>query len=454
MLRPKDRRGILRALGALAAFGFALGIVAFDARAAGGCSSDPAGPPTGWLRLRTTGYRFQAVDLYNVTLNRLGAYQEFDGALSGLARGRLALRVSGRFADDLYLKEKVTDRSRLYVGHLEARPVPHLTARLGRQFVQEGSTGLTLDGLWLTARPDPRWEVRLWGGARAPLSRTFEFGRVADEGAWGARVGCQPYRGVRLAASGAYRERDGRIAARPLGIEGQFTAIPHLPGVRAVGRVEYDLELDTWNRAEALAQWRPGVGLPVVAAQVIDRRQTIDAASYFSRFVDEAKRVRLGRASVRYDYRRGFGAEAEWVGSFVGRRTATRVGGSLLLPYGRVGYSARLGAAGEESRWFGDLAYAVLPWVRLEAGATLLTYAILEDAPESEEHDLTTVYGRARVEPREGVGILLEVQNVTNPDSNHDVRFLAGLDLTAGLGASRFGLQPRCCGQTSGGRQR
>jgi len=453
MPRPKDRRGVWRALGACAALGLVLGIAPSNAGAAC-CTAGPVGSPTGWLRLRTTGYLFQSTDEYDVALDRFGAYQEFDGAVSGLARGRLALRVAGRFADDLYLKERVTDRSRLYVGHVEARPGPCLTARLGRQFIQEGSTGLTLDGLWLAARPDPRWQVHLWGGAQAPLGRTFDFGRMPDEGAWGARVACRPYRGVSLAASGAYRERDGRVAARPVGVEGQFTMIPRLRGVRAVGRVEYDLELEKWNRAEALAQWHPGVGLPVVAAQVIDRRPTIDAASYFARFVEDAMRIRMGRASVRYDHRSGFGAEAEWLGTYVGRRTATRIGGSLILPVGRVGYSARVGAAGEENRWFGNLGYAVLPWVWLEAGATLLTYAVLEDAPESDEHDLTTAYGRVRAEPLPGVGVRLEVQNVKNPDVDHDVRFLAGLDLTTGFGASRFGLQPGCCGSSSGGRQR
>jgi hypothetical protein len=388
-----------------------------------------------------------------VTLDRFGAYQEFDGALAGLAHGWLALRCSGRFADDLSLKARTTERSRLYAGHLEARPCAHLTARFGRQFVQEGPTGLTLDGLWLSARPDPCWEVRLWGGARAPLDRAFEFGRVTDEAAWGARVSTRMHGGLRLGASCAYRERDGRVAARPIGFEGQLATIPYLPGVRATGRAAYDLERDEWNRAEALAQWRPGHGLPVVAAQVIDRRPSVDAASYFARFLEDQEWIRVGRASVRYDHANGFGAEAEWIGSFVDDRTSTRVGGSLRMPYGRIGYSARLGDAGEESRWFGDLEYAVLPWIRLEAGATLLTYALLEDAPESAERDLTTAYGRARLQPREGVGVVLEIQNVTNPDTDHDVRFLAGLDLTSGYGASRFGLQTECCGDASGGRR-
>jgi hypothetical protein len=445
MLRPKVRMCAFRAAGGVAMLLLALGISTAEA-------SWSAGPPTGWVRLRTTGYRFQTTDELGLTLNRLGAYQEFDGAVTGLAAGRVALRVSGRFGDDLYLKARTTDRSRLYVGQIEVRPTAMLTARLGRQFVQEGPTGLTLDGLWLSVRPDPCWEMRLWGGARAPLGRTFKSGTLGDAGAWGARVATTPWRGVRLAASGAYRERDGRVAARPLGLEGQFTMIPHLPGLRASGRLAYDLVREKWERTDVLAQWRPGAALPVFTAQLVDRRPEIDAASYFARFFDAGRWLHIRRASVRYDWARtGFGAEAEWIGSYVGKRTATRIGGSLILPVGRIGYSARLEDAGEESGWFGEVGYPVLPWVRIEAGAALLTYTLLEDTPESDERDLTSAYARAWVRPIEGVGVVLEVQDLKNPESNHDVRFLAGLDLTAGFGASRFGLERACCAHTSGG---
>lgn len=452
MPRPSVRRAVLRSVGAGGLL-LALAVAAAPIAAAG--YADNGGSGSGWLRLRTTGYLFQSVDEYGVTLDRFGGYQQFDAGVAGLGGGRVGLRISGRFADDLALKERVTDRSRLYVGHLELRPVPKLTARFGRQFVQEGPTGLTLDGLWFSARPWPLGEVRLWGGARAPLGRTFKSGNLDESAAWGARIlATCPRRLYRVGASFAYRERDGKVAARPLGLEAQLIRLPSVPGLRATGRVAYDLERETWDRAEALAQWRMGAGLPVLAAQIVDRRPAIDAGSYFTRFLEDEERIRVGRASVRYDHRNGFGVEAEWVGSFVEERTATRLGGALVFPMGRLGYSARLGDAGEESRWFGDLALPVLPWLRFEAGATLLTYALLEDAPASDERDLTSAYGRAYLRPCEGVGVVLEVQDLVNPDVDHDVRFLAGLDLTAGFGMSSFGLQPGCCTNPTGGRPR
>lgn len=452
MPRPSVRWRVLRIAGSGALL---LALAAFATPvAAAGCDADGC-TGTGWLRLRTTGYLFQSVDEYGVTLDRFGGYQQFDAGLAGLAGGRMGLRISGRFADDLALKERVTDRSRLYVGHLELRPMPKLTARLGRQFVQEGPTGLTLDGLWLSARPWRLGEIRWWGGARAPLGRTFKSGNLDESAAWGARLlATCPQRRFRVGASFAYRERDGKVAARPLGLEGQLLRLPGVPGLRASGRVAYDLEQEAWDRAEALAQYAMGAGLPVLAAQIVDRRPAIDAGSYFMRFLEDEERIRVGRASVRYDHRSGFGGEAEWVGSFVDERTATRLGGALVFPMGRLGYSARVGDAGEESRWFGDVGYTVMPWLRFEAGATLLTYALLEDAPAADERDLTSAYGRLHLRPREGVGVVLELQDVMNPDVDHDLRFLAGLDLTASFGMGGYGLQPCGCAKTSGGPQR
>jgi hypothetical protein len=224
-----------------------------------------------------------------------------------------------------------------------------------------------------------------------------------------------------------------------VGLEAQVTRLPALPGLRASGRLAYDLEREQWMRAEALAQWRPGGDLPVIALQFIDRRPSIDAASYFARFA-ETEHLQLGRATVRYEHHTGFGVEAEYVGTFVEERSSTRLGAALVMPIGLVGYSARLGDVGEEDRWYGDVAMEVSPWLSVEAGAALLTYALIADAPESEERDLSTAYARARLAARAGMDVTLEVQNVTNPYLEQDVRFLAGLDLTMGRGASNFGL--------------
>jgi hypothetical protein len=423
------------------ALGLALATLGAVASAAAGSVAGSAGP-SGWLRLRTTGYRFQTEDAAGAKLDRLGAYQEFDGAAAGLAGGRLALRISGRFADDLYLKARTTERSRLYVGHLEARPTPRMTARLGRQFVQEGPIGLTLDGLWLNYRFGPGFETRLWGGASAPFSRAFKASTLKNDPVWGLRLMTSPARGIRLAASWGYRERDGRVASRSLGFETGVTAVRNL---RATGRIAYDLARDNWDRIEGLAQWQPRRAFPLLTFQYAEHSPRIDANSYFTRFTD-AKRVRLARVTARYEHRSRFGAEFECLDSFVGKRTSARIGGAVLTPYGRLGYSLRLGGAGEESRWFGDVAWRARPWLTLEGGATFLTYALFENAPASEERDLTTLFGRARVQPIEGLGLTLELQRLENPFYVKDVRFLAGLDLTGGCGAGSFGLsRGGCC---------
>ena len=396
-------------------------------------------PASWWLHLRSTAYALQTEDASGATLDRFPAYQDFDGALSGLANGKLAFRFGGRVADDLSLKEKNTDRARLYVGQIEARIDPRFTARLGRQFVQEGPTGLTLDGLWLSARPADRWQAQIWGGARAPLDRDFKAGALGDDAAWGARIAASPASFARVAASWAYRERFGRVSGRPAGLDGTIW-LPH--GLRASGRAVYDMERDAWEREDALLQWQRKPGCPVFSAQILDRRPDVDASSYFARFMGKyVERVRMGRTSIQYVHRTGFGAEAEYVGTFVDERTSARIGGAILAPVGRLGYSARIGDVGEESRFFGDASVRVLPWLRLEAGGALETYSLLDDVEgDAQEDDLTSVFGRARIFPRSGIGVTLEVQSVDNPTYKSDVRFLAGLDLTMGRGASRFGL--------------
>ena len=112
----------------------------------------------------------------------------------------------------------------------------------------------------------------------------------------------------------------------------------------------------------------------------------------------------------------------------------------MLFKYGRLGYSALFGDSGEESQWFGNVDVPVQTWERVAAGAVVSTYALFEDAPEAEERDLITLFGRATVEPWPGVRGVAEVQGLQTPDFDHDVRVLLGLDLLAGRGATSFGL--------------
>ncbi|MFN0149979.1 MAG: hypothetical protein ACKVU1_04595 [bacterium] len=435
--RRLARRGRLRASGTILVAAWlmcsALHVAADEASLAA------AEAPSWWLRSRTTGYLFEVEHPSGASIDRFGAYQDFDGAVSGLSGGRFALRASGRFADDLFLREKVTTRSRLYSGHFETRFSRRAVLRAGRQFIQEGPAGLTLDGLLLTLRPRSQWDLRAWGGGRAPFSREFSIGDWSDDAAWGARAGFVPSRAFRAVASWSYRERGGRVASRPFGME-VAVAAPMRVWMR--GRAAYDTAHEAWERADVFAQWSASRAAPVIAFEFVDRRPAVDAASYFSRFA-VAERTRLARGSVRYEHARGFGAEAEYLGSFVEDRTSTRLGGALLAPLGRVGYSARIGDAGEESRWFGELVYRATRWLSLEAGATLATYALFEDALDADERDVTTAFGRLRAFPRHGVGVTLEVQSLDNPEVSEDIRVLAAVDLTAARGPGLIGLDKR-----------
>jgi hypothetical protein len=406
--------------------------------ATGPAGAEIARPTSWWFRLRTTGYAFQTEERSGASLDRLGAYQQFDGAVSGLADGRVSVQGSGRVYDDLYLAERTSDRARLYTGYVTARIAPWLKGKAGRQFLQEGAAGLTVDGLWLSFGAKGPVTARVWGGARAPIVVPYRdrVGDFGEDPAMGARLLYDPCPYFRSAVSFAYLEKDDRVAARPLGFE---TTLRAKGDLRATGRIAYDLEGERWSRAEGILQFRRKPGCPLVSLQVVDRYPSIDAGSYFARFAD-VERIRVGRGSIRYEHRIGIGAEADWVGSWVDERTSTRIGGAILFPFGRVGYSARIGDAGEEGRWFGDARVSPLPWLALEGGATFATYALLEDAPESMERDLASAFGRVRFKPRSGAALLVEVQTLDNPFYEEDVRVLAGLDLTMGRGTGAFGL--------------
>ncbi len=392
----------------------------------------PANDLSWWLRLRSTGYAFQTVDPSNSGTDRFGAYQGVEGGVRGLARGRVTLRVSGRLADDFRLSERITDRARLYSAYIDAALPGHTRARLGRQFVQQEATGLTLDGLFLGVRKGRRWEGSIWGGVRAPLiteyrDRTGDFG---EDPAVGIRLVARGGRGARIALGYAYRERDGIVSSRPIGAGVWWTP---LKSVRATGRAAYDLAREVWDRAEFRVRWKPVRTGIALAAQYVDRSNRADAASWFSRFTG-VERSRLGRVTARYDRKDRFGGEIEYSGAFVGERTSTRLGGALIVPGGRVGYSARLGDAGEESSVYGDFSIDPLRWLRLAGGARISTYALFEDAPSDEERDLTTAWARVRLVPARGSALTVEAQRVENPAYSEDYRFLVGLDLTAGGG--------------------
>jgi len=279
-------------------------------------------------------------------------------------------------------------------------------------------------------------DVTAWGGAKTPTGHGFDFGSLDENAAAGGRIALRPHRKWWLAASGAYRERLGQVAERPVGLEASTTALRH---TRIFTRVAYDLQPDRWARQQAQAQWRPASRLPETTFQYIDRHPSIDAASWFSRFTN-LKRIRVARATMRYAAPSRFGGELEYLGTFVDTRTSSRVGLAVLVPGGRVGYSVRLGDAGEENRFYGELGGNVTRWLWLDAHATVLSYALMQDAPTDQERDLTTLSARARFNLRPGLRVTAEVQSLSNQLFSDDVRLLLGVDLAMARGSSRTGL--------------
>lgn len=407
--------------------------------AAGSARADvllAAAPPPSWsLSLRSATYLFQTEDASGGEADEFRFYQSFAGGAWGLAGGRLSLRASGRFANAPDQAWPGFETSRLHTGYLEARLGRGLRARVGRQFLHSGVAGLTLDGAELTYGRRAL-TVSAWGGARAPWGQAFALGSLERDAAAGFRLGVAPGGAHRFAVSGAYRERDGAVAERPLGCEYVTTALRH---VDALARVVRDLAGDRWARLELQGRWQAAAARPVVALQYVDRYPSVDAASWFARLPD-IERIRLLRASARWERPSRCGGELEYVGSFVDTRASSRLGLALLLPGARIGYSVRLGDVGEESCFYGEAAWQARPWLRLAGEASYLTYALLADAPASEERDLTTLAARACARLRPGVSVTAEVQSLDTPLYSQDVRFLLGVDLAMARGTSRYGL--------------
>lgn len=415
-----------------------LGLALTASMAAAQDEASAAPPPSWQLGLRSTGYFYQTEDLQGATADRSLSYQTFSGTASGLAGGKLVFRGAGRLVNGLAHDETGVEKSRLFSGHLEARLNPGLKARLGRQFVTSGVGGLTLDGAYLNWRRSAALEATAWGGARAPYGQGFELGDTDQDAALGARIALRANRKWRLAVSTAYREHYGRVAERPLGLEVRSAA---LKGAQVLGRAAYDLQQERWARIQLQARWRRSATAPTLTLQLLDRHPGIDAASWFSRF-SGLERIRVLRAAVRHTVTSGFGGEVEYLGSYVGARSSSRLGLAALFPVGRLGYSVRMGDAGEESGLYGEIAYRLNSWLEADAQAAVLTYALLEDAPADQERDLVTLTARIKATLRPGCRVIAQVQSLDNPDYDQDVRFLLGLDLSMAHGASNYGLGP------------
>jgi len=391
-----------------------------------------------YLRSRTTGYAFRTVPLEGqAEVDHFEFYQGLDGAYSGMARGKVDLRFSMRFADDWAQRANPTTPARLHVLYLQYHTPLRGRARLGRLFLQEGVANYTMDGLYFSLKPARRLRVRAWAGTHSPLDSRWDVRSLGDAATLGARAMAMMTPWLDLGVSWAYLERNGFVRYQKVGGEAKLSPID---GLRAVLRGHYETRSEVWDRAEILAWYQRNPKWPILNFQYLDRRQSVDKNTYWERFLPSLHRVRLARAGLRYATPAHWGLEFSYFGSFVDEFAQTRLDGAVLFPYGRLGYSARLGDAGEESRWYGDVRWQPVPWCDLSGGAMLSTYALLKDAPSDQERDLVTLYLKALTRLRQGFDVHLELQSLENPLYSTDVRLLVGVDLALGRGASGTGL--------------
>jgi hypothetical protein len=407
----------------------------------GGPAAAQEAVPLSWsAQLRSTAYFYQVEDLTETETDLLPFYEHLDLSVGRLARGRLDLRFSGRFASDLGDEGAVTGEEKFYVGYAAIRLDPWQTsARIGRQFLQEGTNRHTLDGVWVAMRPARLWRVHAWAGGEAPAQRDFELSEFGDEAVFGARAVGNVHRRTRVGAWFATRKSHGETAATPVGGEIMWTPSRVL---RAHLRGNYETENSELERFDLLTQIAPRPQWPVLTLQFIDRKPMVHAGSYFARFNEAIERVQVLRTALRYEGRSGIGAEFESFSSWIDERNTNRIGLALIVPHARVGWSTKSGDAGKDLRFYGDVNYHFGHWLQLSGGATFSEYSLLGEEQENDEdaeRELVTLFGRARVRLTEGVRFMAEAQSLENPFYSEDVRLLLGLDLAMGRGASNFG---------------
>ncbi len=390
-------------------------------------------PGSWWLDLRTTGYFYESVDRSDDQQQFHRLQQRLTGSATGLGGGRLSVRVSGSYDEELRFDDRALETTHLYLGYLEARPRPGLRLRAGRQYVASGVAALSLDGLWLDWRGGGRGRRNLtaWAGAHSPLGRNIEWGGLDTDRTAGLRLGLSPARRYDLWLSGAYRERDGRLAERPLSLE--LRARPVAEAVLR-GRAAFDLEADRWQRLEAQARLRPTGNLPSLFIQFVDRRPRVDAGSWFARFARNRRRLVRGTLEHRLDS--GWGGELEYLGSSTKGRSSSRLGGALLASFGRLGYSVRLGDIGEESRIYGEASHRPTRGLQVGASAAFLTYALLDDAPDWDERQWHSYSAWLRARLRRGLDLRAEVQSLDNALYERDIRFLLAVRWSLAGGAA------------------
>ena len=395
-------------------------------------------PITWSAQLRSTTYLYQDENEAGVETDYAPLYENFDVAVGRVASGRLDFRVSGRYATDLADEGAILTEDQLYVAYANLNLNRWQSrVRVGRQFLQEGTNRHTLDGAWISMRPTRDWQVRLWGGAEAPVDRSFEAADFGDDAVFGARVLGRVHPRARVGAWVATRQSGGETTATPIGGE---ALVNPMRGLRALLRTSYDAENAEFERFDLLTQIAPRRDLPVFTIQYIDRKPIIEGSSFFRIFADDLERISLLRGTARYELESGFGGELLAVRSAVDDRNTNRFGAALLVPHVRVGLALTSGDAGEDVRWYGDARYRFFDRLDLSAGAVFAEYALVEDAPDDQTRDLVTMYARARYELIDGLRLRAEIQSLETPLFSEDTRVLLGLDLMAGRGSTRFGL--------------
>ncbi len=381
--------------------GFLLVLMVAAALPAAAADLEAAPPVPSWsFDLRSNGYAYQGVDAAGETSDEFRFYQHFAGTASGLAGGGLTFRTAGRFANTPGDAGPLYETSRLHTGLLELRLGGGWRAQAGRQFLQSGVAGLTLDGVGLVHRGRGGLEASVWGGGAVPSGHAFALADFDQDAAAGGRIVLRPARNHRLGLSAAYRERHGVVAVRPVGCEYSTTAVR---GLRALARASYDLEGERWVRLEAQGRWQKARTRPLLSLQYVDRYPTVDAASWFSRFTEPGADPRPARGHAlgeRRPLRRRTGVPGRLRGRphleprGPGGPAAGRAGG--LLPAGGRCRRRELGV--RRGRLAGPPLAAprgrgLVPDLRPAGGRS----------GQDQERDLVTLAARARLNLRSGL---------------------------------------------------
>lgn len=371
-------------------------------------------------RLITSLYGWQAEEAQDgveKSVDHLRAYQALMCSLRGIGSENISFRTYLRTTDDLRSDVPGDPNTRLYHAYLDWRKIGHLVdLRLGRQFLQAGVGSATMDGVRIAVEKRGFFRLIGYAGSEAPYSRKAEFEGWSENNLWGAYLTSGYIYDLDLGLSYIHKNRDGASYWRQFGI----TAGKDLsPTLSFFGRLDYDLDGGDLQKLLIRVRYQKGNRLSLYS-EFERRKPRIYTGSFFSTFDPKpSSQIRLGS-----DYRVNglLRLNGEYRVTAYEDDSSQRVSVAANFGPGSIGFARQTGYGGKSNGIFGGVNYSFGEKLSVGAKLNFSEYELSELVSETERATSSTA--QITYIPFRGLETRLELQNLTNPYYDTDLRVL------------------------------